>query len=77
MLESDFNQEEALLGAFFVILNLQVDIRFKLYHKGTGFGAGNNTLFGQEYPDLARDYRHPLTCCRQYEELLKGGGGQK
>ena len=30
---------------------------FYAIHKGTGFGAGNNTLFGQEYPDLAREYR--------------------
>jgi len=27
-------------------------IFYKL-HKGTGFGSGNNTLFGQEFPDLA------------------------
>ena len=26
-----FNQEKALVGAFFVITNLRVDIRFKLY----------------------------------------------
>ena len=31
---------------------------FYAIHKGTGFGSANNTLFGQEYPDLARDYRH-------------------
>jgi len=28
-------------------------IFYKL-HKGTGFGSGNNTLFGQEFPDLAK-----------------------
>ena len=26
-----FNQEKALVGAFFVIMNLCVDLRFKLY----------------------------------------------
>lgn len=30
---------------------------FYAIHKGTGFGSGNNTLFGQEYPDLAREFR--------------------
>jgi len=31
---------------------------FYAIHKGTGFGSGNNTLFGQEYPDLAKEYRN-------------------
>ena len=31
---------------------------FYAIHKGTGFGSGNNTLFGQEYPDLASELRH-------------------
>ena len=30
---------------------------FYAIHKGTGFGSGNNTLFGQEYPDLASELR--------------------
>ena len=30
---------------------------FYAIHKGTGFGSANNTLFGQEYPDLAREFR--------------------
>ena len=29
-------------------------IFFKI-HKGTGFGWGNNTLFGQQFPDLAAE----------------------
>ena len=29
-------------------------IFFKI-HKGTGFGAGNSSLFGQEFPDLAKE----------------------
>ena len=33
---------------------------FYAIHKGTGFGSGNNTLFGQEYPDLAREFRSVL-----------------
>ena len=28
-----FNQEKALVGAFSVITNLRVDLRFKLYYK--------------------------------------------
>ena len=45
-----FNQEKALVGAFSVITNLRMDLRFKLYYSVVNFVPGDHgTMSIQEY----------------------------
>ena len=42
----DFNQEKALFGAFSVIMNLRMDLRFKLYRDHDVRSGEYTTQFG-------------------------------
>ena len=64
-LVSAFNQEKALVGAFFVITNLQMDLRFKLYYQEAAEAAS----------DVAGGYLAPADAeYEEYEEQAAYGG---
>ena len=62
-----FNQEKALVGAFSVITNLRVDLRFKRYYKD-GVRHGYYREFGPRY-----NYKPTLRSAgRYYRGVLRG-----